>query len=72
MKRLLLGTWLVSAAPLSAGPIRLPSLYVLILPDPSELWAPLMSATIPEPASVFLLGSALAGFAYLARKRRSR
>lgn len=72
MSRLLAGAFLVGATPLMAGPIRLPSLYIPILPSPEAFWSPLMSATIPEPASVLLLGSALAGFAYLARKRRSR
>ncbi len=72
MKRLLAGACLAAAAPLGAAPIRLPSLYIPILPSPSDLWSPLMAATIPEPASVLMLGSALAGFAYLARKRRRR
>jgi|GEM_PF-5889965 len=70
MKRRLAGIFLVSATLAGATPIRLPSLYLPILPSPADLWSPWTTATIPEPASVLLLGSALAGFAYLARKRR--
>jgi len=74
MKRLLALSALLTA-PLAAAPIPLPDLTLPGLPQPADLlgsWLPRVepAPSIPEPATVLLLGSALAGLALLQRAKK--